>query len=168
MSTTKTMNMNKTEHPKKISLQRLLRGKVLARTLLVLLCCFAGTALFAQNTVRGKVTSNTGDPVPGASVSVKGTSTGTNTGMDGSFTIPAAKGAILVVSSVTYATQEITVGDESTINIQLAPSATDLGEVVVVGYGTQRKEAVTGSVASIGGERMREVPSPNVSQALQG
>jgi TonB-dependent starch-binding outer membrane protein SusC len=168
MSITKTMNMNKIEHPKKISLQRLLWEKVLAKTLLVLLCCFAGTAVFAQNTVRGKVTSTKGDPVAGASISVKGTSIGTNTGLDGSFSIPAAKGAILVVSSITYATKEITVGDESTINIQLSPSATDLGEVVVVGYGTQRKESVTGSVASIGGEKMREVPSPNISQALQG
>jgi TonB-dependent starch-binding outer membrane protein SusC len=162
------MYMNKIEHPKKNSQQRLLWEKVLAMTLLVLLCCFAGTTAFAQNTVRGKVTSNTGDPVAGASVSVKGTSIGTNTGADGSFTIPAAKGAVLVVSSVTYATKEITVGDDAAINIQLSPSATDLGEVVVVGYGTQRKEAVTGSVASIGGEKMREVPSPNVSQALQG
>jgi TonB-dependent starch-binding outer membrane protein SusC len=158
----------KIEHPKKMSLQRLLWEKLLAMTLLVLLCCFAGTTAFAQNTVRGKVTSSTGGPVAGASVSVKGTSTGTNTGADGSFTIPAAKGAVLVVSSVTYTTKEITVGDEATINIELSPSATDLGEVVVVGYGTQRKEAVTGSVASIGGEKMREVPSPNVSQALQG
>jgi TonB-dependent starch-binding outer membrane protein SusC len=158
----------KIEHPKKMSLQRLLWEKLPAMMLLVLLCCFAGTTAFAQNTVRGKVTSSTGGPVAGASVSVKGTSTGTNTGADGSFTIPAAKGAILVVSSVTFATKEITVGDEATINIELSPSATDLGEVVVVGYGTQRKEAVTGSVASIGGEKMREVPSPNVSQALQG
>ncbi|THU40330.1 TonB-dependent receptor [Niastella caeni] len=160
--------MNKIEHPKKISLQRLLWEKVLAMMLLVLLCCFAGTDTFAQNTVKGKVTSNTGDPVPGASVSVKGTNIGTNSGVDGSFAIPAAKGATLVVSSVTYATKEVIVGDETTINVQLSPLASDLGEVIVVGYGTQRKEAVTGSVASISGDKMREVPSANVSQALQG
>lgn len=160
--------MQKIGTPKKISLQRLLWEKVLAKTLLVLLCCVTGTAAFAQSTISGKVTSTTGEPVAGATVSVKGTSTGANTGADGSFTIPAAKGAILVVSSVNYASKEITVGDDNIINIQLSPAATDLGEVVVVGYGTQRKEAVTGSVASIGGERMREVPSPNISQALQG
>jgi len=161
--------MNKIEHPKKNSLQRLLWEKVLAMTLLVLLCCFGGTAAFAQTTVRGKVTDNTGLPVVGASVTIKGTSVGANTGADGSFTISAAKGAILVVTSITYATKEVTVGDDNAlINIQLTPATADLGEVIVVGYGTQRKEAVTGSVASIGGEKMRDVPSPNVSQALQG
>jgi TonB-linked SusC/RagA family outer membrane protein len=168
MFITKTKTMNKIEHPKKNGLQRLLWEKVLAMTLLGLLC-FAGTAAVAQNTIRGKVTSHTGEPVPGASVTVKGTSTGTNTGADGSFAIAAAKGAVLVISSVTYAPKEVTVSDNNAIiNIQLSPASTDLGEVVVVGYGTQRKEAVTGSVASIGGDKMREVPSPNVSQAMQG
>ena len=161
--------MNKIDLPKKHGLQRLLREKVLAMTLLVLLCCFAGTTAFAQTTIRGKVTSNTGDPVVGASVSVKGTTVGTNTGADGSFTIQASKGAVLVISSITYTVKEVTVGDDNALlNIQLFPAAADLNEVVVVGYGTQRKEAVTGSVVSMGGEKMREVPSPNISQALQG
>ena len=170
MFITKTITMYKIELPKKNSLQRLLWEKVLAMTLLVLLCCFAGTTAFAQtNTVRGKITDNKGLPVAGASISVKGSSVGTNTGADGSFTVQAAKGAVLVISSVTFLPKEITIGDGNEIlNIQLMPSAADLGEVVVVGYGTQRKEAVTGSVASIGGEKMREVPSPNVTQALQG
>jgi TonB-dependent starch-binding outer membrane protein SusC len=165
---TKTMIMNKIEHPKKNSLQRHLWEKVLAMTLLVFLSCFAAPAAFAQNIVRGKVTNNAGEPVPRASINVKGTAVGANTGDDGSYSITAAKGSILIVTSINYATKEVTVGDESTINIQLASAATDLGEVVVVGYGTQRKEAVTGSVASIGGEKMRDVPSPNISQALQG
>jgi TonB-linked SusC/RagA family outer membrane protein len=169
MFNAKTMSMNKIEHSKKSSPRRLLWEKVFAMTLLVLLCCFADTAAFAQNTVRGKVTSNTGEPVPGASVSVKGGNIGTNTGSDGSFAIAASKGAVLVVSSITYATKEVTVGDDNAIiNIQLSPASTDLGEVVVVGYGTQRKEAVTGSVVSLQGDKMREVPSPNVSQAMQG
>lgn len=168
MLTTKTMNMNKTEHFKRNHLQRLLKEKMLAVTILVLLSNFAITQTFAQNTIRGKVTSNTGEPVAGASVAVKGTSIGTNTALNGTYSIPAAKGAVLVVSSITFATREVIVGDDNTIDIQLTPSTTDLGEVVVVGYGTQRKESVTGSVASIGGEKMREVPSPNVSQALQG
>ncbi|OQP48022.1 SusC/RagA family protein [Niastella yeongjuensis] len=162
--------MNKIDLPKKISPQRLLWEKVLAMTLLVLLCCFAGAPTFAQTTtVRGKITDHGGQPVAGASVTVKGGGAGTNTGADGSFAIQASKGAILVVTSVTFVTKEVTVGDGNEIlNIQLIPASTDLGEVIVVGYGTQRKEAVTGSVASIGGEKMREVPSPNISQALQG
>src|ERR1044072_2946539 len=161
------MNMNKTEHFKRNHLQRLLKEKMLAVTILVLLSNFTITQTFAQNTMRGKVTSNTGEPVAGASVAVKGTSIGTNTALNGTYSIPAAKGAVLVVSSITFATREVIVGDDNTIDIQLTPSTTDLGEVVVVGYGTQRKESVSGSVASIGGEKMREIPSPNVSQALQ-
>ncbi|AXY78828.1 TonB-dependent receptor [Paraflavitalea soli] len=139
-----------------------------AMVFLLLLSCLAGTEAFAQNTVKGKITTNTGDPVVGASIVVKGTANGTNTGADGSFSIAAAKGATLVVSSVGYTTKEITVGDNNTIDIRLATATGDLDQVIVVGYGTQRKEAITGSVASIGGEKMREVPSPNISQALQG
>lgn len=122
----------------------------------------------AQQTVKGKVTSNKGEPIPGASVSVKGSATGTNTADDGSFTLTAPTGATLVISNVGYTTKEVKVGTSGTIDVELAASAGDLGEVVVVGYGTQRKEAVTGSVANIGGEKLREVPSPNISQALQG
>jgi TonB-linked SusC/RagA family outer membrane protein len=158
--------MKKTDNKKTILLSRL-REKITAMILLWLLT-FAGTEAFAQNIVKGKVTSSTAEPVVGASVVVKGSSLGTNTGVDGSFSIAAAKGAILVVSSINYTTREITVGDNNTVNVQLSPVTGDLGEVIVVGYGTQRKEAVTGSVASIGGERLREVPSPNISQALQG
>lgn len=160
--------MKKTQNRKRFILQRLLREKITAMFFLVLLTCFAGTDAFAQNTVKGKITNSTGEPVVGASVVVKGTTVGTNTGEDGSYSIAAAKGATLVVSSVNYTTREITVGDNNTINVQLAPVAGDLDQVIVVGYGTQRKEAITGSVASIGGEKMREVPSPNISQALQG
>src|SRR6185436_18410600 len=82
--------------------------------------------------------------------------------------IVAAKGSILVITSINYTDQEITVGDNANINVRLSRSSGSLGEVIVVGYGTQRKEAVTGSVASISGVAMREVPSPNISQALQG
>lgn len=123
---------------------------------------------FAQNTVHGKVTSNTGDPVAGASVVVKGTSVGTTTDDGGNYSISATKGAILVISSINYDTKEVTVGNSNTIDLQLSPSGGSLGEVVVIGYGTQRKESVTGSVASINGNVMREVPAPNIAQALQG
>lgn len=160
--------MKKTQNRKGFILQRLLREKMTAMVFLVLLTCFAGTAAYAQNTVRGKITSNAGEPVAGATVVVKGTSVGANTGADGSYSIAAAKGATLVVTSVGYTTKEITVGDNNTIDVQLASVAGDLDQVIVVGYGTQRKEAITGSVASIGGDKMREVPSPNISQALQG
>lgn len=123
---------------------------------------------FAQNTVRGKVTSNTGDPVAGASVVVKGTAVGTTTDEGGNYSISASKGATLVITSINYDAKEVTVGNSNTIDLQLSPSGGSLGEVVVIGYGTQRKESVTGSVASINGNVMREVPAPNIAQALQG
>jgi TonB-linked SusC/RagA family outer membrane protein len=168
MSTTKTMNMKKTENRRNFILLRLMREKMTAKIFLVLLTCFTGTTVFAQNIVKGKVTTGAGEPVVSASVVVKGTSVGTNTDADGNYSIAAAKGATLVISSINYTTKEVVVGDNNTINIELAAVAGDLDQVIVVGYGTQRKEAVTGSVASIGGEKMREVPAPNISQALQG
>jgi TonB-linked SusC/RagA family outer membrane protein len=123
---------------------------------------------FAQNTVKGKIVNEDGQPVAGASVVLKGTTTGTTTDNSGNFSIVAPKGSVLVITSISYTDQEITVGDNANINIRLTRSSGSLGEVIVVGYGTQRKEAVTGSVASISGLAMREVPSPNISQALQG
>jgi TonB-linked SusC/RagA family outer membrane protein len=125
-------------------------------------------ALAQDKTVRGKVVSATGGTVTGATVSVKGSTAATMTDGKGEFSIRAANGDVLIISSVGYTSQEVSVGDKEHIEIQMTPSAEEIGEVVVVGYGTQRKEAITGSVASISGDRMREVPSPNISQALQG
>ena len=135
---------------------------------LLLFLLFAANS-FAQNiTVKGKIVNEDGQPVVGASVIVKGTTAGTTTDDGGNFSIAVAKGAVLVISSINYTDQEVTVGDNPNINLKLTRSSGSLGEVIVVGYGTQRKEAVTGSVASISGVAMREVPSPNISQALQG
>ncbi|MGN6292324.1 MAG: SusC/RagA family TonB-linked outer membrane protein [Chitinophagaceae bacterium] len=160
--------MNTSKNRKGNFLLDLWRGKKHPFILLLLLTCLAGMNAFAQNTVHGKVTSNTGDPVAGASVVVKGTSVGTTTDDGGNYSISATKGAILVISSINYDTKEVTVGNSNTIDLQLSPSGGSLGEVVVIGYGTQRKESVTGSVASINGNVMREVPAPNIAQALQG
>jgi len=118
--------------------------------------------------ISGRVVGTDGTGLPGVNVVVKGTSTGTVTDTDGRFTVNAAPGSTLVYSFVGYASQEVAVTNQSTINVTLAEDAKALGEVVVVGYGTQRAEAVTGSVASISGEALREVPSANISQALQG
>ena len=135
---------------------------------LLLFLLFAANS-FAQNiTVKGKIVNEDGQPVVGASVIVKGTTAGTTTDDGGNFSIAVAKGAVLVISSINYTDQEVTVVDNPNINLKLTRSSGSLGEVIVVGYGTQRKEAVTGSVASISGVAMREVPSPNISQALQG
>lgn len=147
----------------------LLPGKTFVFSAVILFSLLAGSlTAFAQNTIGGRVTNNEGDPVVGASILVKGTTNGTTTNTNGEFSIAASKGQVLVISSVSFLEQEITVGDNTSISVRLISSTGDLGEVVVVGYGTQRKEAVTGSVASINGNKMREIPSANISQALQG
>jgi TonB-linked SusC/RagA family outer membrane protein len=120
--------------------------------------------------ITGKVTDEDGVGLPGASILVKSTTSGTITDADGTFKLRIAEGsnAILVVSLVGYMSQEVTVGSQTVISAVLKSDSKVLNEVVVVGYGTQRQEAVTGSVVSITGDIMREVPSANLSQALQG
>ncbi len=125
--------------------------------------------LYAQvQTITGRVTTETGVPIADASVQEKGASNGTTTNAKGEFSIVTKRGAILVISNIGYADKEVTVGAATTINVELLTTAQDMSEVVVIGYGTQRKEAVTGSVASVGGATLRELPVPNVAQALQG
>lgn len=137
--------------------------------LMFVLIAFFVLPAFAQNiTVKGRVTNETNQPVVGASVVVKGTTSGTTTDADGQYQISVPANGTLVISSVGYPAQEIAVANQTLHNLSLTASSTGLEQVVVVGYGTQRREAVTGSVASINGERLREVPSPNISQALQG
>lgn len=129
--------------------------------------CFI-TMSFAQTTVRGTITDNDGKGIAGVSVTVKGTTNGVVTNDAGAFQISAPANATLVISYVGFAQREIPINSQTTINVSLTPEGRELENVVVVGYGAVRKEAVTGSVASIGGEQMREVPSTNISQALQG
>jgi TonB-linked SusC/RagA family outer membrane protein len=125
--------------------------------------------LFAQDkAIRGRVTTDTGEPIPGASVVIKGTAKGETTKASGEFSVRAAKGAVLVITSIGYATKEITVGDDTNLNIQLVPATTDIGEVVVVGYGTQKKKDLTGAVASVNLESMSGAPNTNIGQYLQG
>ncbi|KEO75771.1 SusC/RagA family TonB-linked outer membrane protein [Anditalea andensis] len=106
--------------------------------------------------------------LPGASIQEKGTGNGVVTGLDGDFSINVQPGATLVISFVGFASQEIAVGNRSNLRIVMQPDLGALDEVVVIGYGTMRQEAVTGSVASIGGESLREVAAGNVTEALQG
>ena len=123
----------------------------------------------AQNiTVKGKVTDESGAGVPNASVAVKGTSTGVSTAGDGSFQISAPSNGTLVISSIGFSTIEIPIQGKATLNVTLRTAGSSMEQVVVIGYGTQRREAVTGSVSSIKGGELREVPSSNITQALQG
>lgn len=140
----------------------------------VLLLLFLGlvlsTTAFAQVRVTGHVTDETQKPLNGVSVLIKGSAVGTTTDANGNFALAVpGTSSTLVFSYVGYATQEQTVGANTTINVRLVPSTqTNLSEIVVVGYGTQRKVDVTGSVTQIKGEEISKQPAPNAVSGLQG
>jgi TonB-linked SusC/RagA family outer membrane protein len=140
------------------------------KNLLMLLFLFASTSLFAQRiTISGTVMDETGSPLPGATVQVKGTIEGTTTGTDGKYFLDiTGRNVTLVFSFVGYASQEIPVQNQSTVNVTLVPDLLGLDEVVVVGYGTQKKSDITGTVASLPKERLEMAPNLNIAQAIQG
>ena len=118
-----------------------------------------------------KITGNVKDsqgPLIGATIMEKGTTNGAVTDIDGNFSLNVNPGATLVISYVGYVDQEIKVGSASDFNIDMKEEGHSLNEVVVIGYGTQRREAVTGSVANIGGEKLNQIAATNAAQALQG
>ncbi|MEN8203116.1 MAG: SusC/RagA family TonB-linked outer membrane protein [Bacteroidota bacterium] len=135
-------------------------------TLLLLLTTMA----MAQVRITGTITSSDdGLTMPGVNVLIKGTTTGTSTGIDGSFEITAPGNAILVFSSIGYETREVQLaGEETSLNLVMHPASETLDEVVVVGYGTQKKSDITGSVASLPSERLEQLPVTNVAQVIQG
>lgn len=121
-----------------------------------------------SHNIGGTITDESQLPIPGANIVVKGTTVGTVTDGNGNFSMQASDGDVIVVSYIGYATEEVTVSGNGPYNISLNPDLVGLEEVVVVGYGTQRKEAVTGSVASMKGDVVREMPGANITQSLQG
>ncbi|WP_299046084.1 TonB-dependent receptor [uncultured Polaribacter sp.] len=127
---------------------------------------FSSIAMAHAQTVTGTVSAE-GELLPGASVSIKGTSTGTSTDFDGKYSIKANAGSTLVFSYVGYASKEVVVGNQKVINITL-DSDNKLDEIVVIGYGTQRKSDLTGSVSSVKAAEITQVPVSRVDQALQG
>lgn len=133
--------------------------------LLVSLFCFQ---VSAQNRmISGTVVDVNGETVIGANVQVKGTTIGSITNIDGEFTFDAPQNGTLVISYVGYTTQEVALG-QTTYRIVLHEDSEMLGEVVVIGYGTQRRSDVTGSIASVNTDAIRAVPGSNITQALQG
>jgi TonB-linked SusC/RagA family outer membrane protein len=137
---------------------------------LMLLMLFTVLNAAAQSAnVSGTVKDETGESVPGATVLVKGSQTGTVTDIDGNFSIQAAPGDILVVSFIGYSSREITVQSGQTIYaIAMEVSMSDLSEVVVVGYGSQIKKEVSGSITSISGAELKDMPVSTIAQKLQG
>lgn len=136
-------------------------------SLLVIILCFSFIAS-GQTTIKGKVTDNTGAAVAGVSVTVKGTTKGTVTDAGGNYTISAAGNAVLVFTTLNFETKEESVAGRTTINLALQATAGSMEGVIVVGYGTQKKKDVTGSVVSVNETTLREVPVSNLQGALQG
>lgn len=138
---------------------------LIACLLLLSICSYA-----QQITVKGIVTSATDkEPLIGATIQVKGSGTGTITGIDGDYTlmnVPA--NAILVYSTIGYQTQEIKVNGQTTINVVLSESAELLDEVVVIGYGAVKKSDLTSSIATVKGDEITETVTGNAMDALQG
>lgn len=129
----------------------------------------SGLRAVVERTVSGVVTGDDGEELPGVSVVVKGTSRGTITGTDGRYQLSVPDGAVtLVFSSVGFLTQEKDLGNLSTLNVSLASDDKALNEVVVVGYGTQKRADLTSAVSSVRGEDLQNIPLASVDNLLQG
>ncbi len=136
----------------------------------LLLFGFAISLAFGQQrTVTGKVTSEDGSPMPGVNIVLQGTTTGTMSGSDGSYSISVSgPGAVLEFTFISYTTQDIVVGSKTTIDVSMVPSASSLGEVVVVGYGTQKKKEITSSIASVTSDEFNKGNVETPVQLIQG
>ena len=138
----------------------------------LLLSVFAMQSGFAQEQsqfVSGNVKSaDDGMGIPGASIAIEGTKTGTSTDFDGNFKLDAKAGNVIVISFMGFKTQRITVGTQKTINVTLLTEAADLKEVVVIGYGSQKKTLVTNAVTQVSGDNLAKTNTTNALQALQG
>jgi len=127
------------------------------------------SSIFAQNRITGKVTNQADNqPIAGATVQEKGSTNATQSAADGSFAITAASNATLVISVVGFSSQEVAINGRSDISVAMVETAGGLDEVVVTGYGTQRRTNVTGAISSVSGKTLAELPVPSISQALQG
>ena len=139
------------------------------KSFLVLFFLICSATAFSQKKVSGKVTDGENNSsVPGATVQVKGTNKGVTTNAEGSFTIEVPNEATLIFSSVGYSPKEVSVGNQSIINILLSPDAQALSEVVVTGYGSQRKKDITGAVTVVSAKELTALPAASVTQMLQG
>ncbi len=140
------------------------------QTIFALLFFLGSFALYAQElNVKGVVTSaDDGQPIPGATVVVKGKTTGIITSLDGTYSLKVPGNATLIFSFVGLKSQEVTVNNKTTINVSLASATEAIEEVVVVGYGTQKKSVVTGAISSVKAKDLEKVSPGRVEQALQG
>ncbi|MFT4093361.1 MAG: carboxypeptidase-like regulatory domain-containing protein, partial [Niabella sp.] len=143
-------------------------GKIRFLILIKLVLCIPLFVTAQTHTVSGTVMDDQGKPVSGASVTIKGTTTGTKTDETGKFSISAAPNSILLVSSVGYEAVEQNTRNQADVNVILKPASGSLEEVMVVGYGTQKKINMTGSVATVSSKELNNRPVTNLSSALGG
>ncbi len=143
--------------------------KTFQRIILSALACFACTGAMAQQTVQGLVSDVNNEPLIGVNIMEKGTTNGTITDFDGHFTITVQNSSsILTVSYVGYITQDITVNNQSNLQIVLKEDNEQLEEVVVIGYGIQKKSDLTGAISQVSSKDLARQPSPSLGAALQG
>ncbi|WP_372950723.1 carboxypeptidase-like regulatory domain-containing protein, partial [Mariniphaga sp.] len=148
----------------------LIKGILFIKVLLVgIFLIFQLGAIAQQRTITGTITGDDGAPLPGVTVVLKGSTIGTVSDVDGNYTLPnVPEDATIVFSFVGMKTQEIVVGNQTTINVALQTDAIGLEEVVAIGYGTQRRENVIGSVTAVRSEELTAAPVGRVSNALAG
>lgn len=137
-------------------------------TVVLMLLLSAGIAQAQNVQVSGIVFDESGMPLPGVSILLKGTTTGTTTDLDGKYSISGPSTGVLVFSFIGYNTLEETIGSRSKIDVNLIPDLSELEEVVVVGYGTVKKSQLTGAISSVGNKEIQELPITDARQALQG
>ena len=138
---------------------------------LLLLFLVGSSALAQQRTIKGKVTGDKDEALPGATVLLKGTTAGTSADTDGNYTLSVPEnsaGSTLIISFIGYIPKEVVIGNQSVINAQILPDAKGLQEVVVVGYGTQKKESLTGAISAVTARDVSRVHSATVSGLLAG
>lgn len=137
-------------------------------TLCFLLLFSAAVTIFAQQVIKGTVRDTEQQPLAGVSVAISGTVSGTVSDHDGHFSLNAGPNDVLVISYVGFKTHEFRVGRQTTVEIVMAEDVAQLDEIVVVGYGTQKKSDVTGSVSSVRAEELRKIAAPRTDEVLQG
>jgi TonB-linked SusC/RagA family outer membrane protein len=142
-------------------------GKCLLTLLLFFTFILSGFA--QEKTLTGSIVDQSGSPLPGVNVIIKGTSIGTVTDLNGKFTIKVPDNkAVLTITYVGYADQEIAVGEQTTIKVELAENVKEIDQIVVIGYGVQKKSDLTGAVASISAKDLRSTPVTRIDEAIEG
>ena len=139
--------------------------------LILILMCFGLAVCEAQDTftLTGKVTAKSDNmPIPSANIVIEGTRTGVATDFDGNYQIQVKRGDVLVFSYIGFATQRITIDAQTVLNVVLEDDAAELEEVVVIGYGTQKKSHVTGSISKVVNDDLDQIAVPRVDDALVG